>query len=807
MHSLREDIRIALRVLARRPLATLAAVIAFGLGIGFNTAMFSSAEVLMLRPLLIPDQDRAVQLSTLRLNDGHHSDNVTAAEYEAVRDSGVLANTSAATFWSANLTSSGGDPANINVFRVTPEFFDMAALPPAAGRYFASTTNDRVIVLGYNLWEHRFGADPRVIGSTVSLDGAAHVIVGVMPKGFRYPVPAEAWTPLVFSGDDRHNAVVFRYTVSGRLKPGTTLEQARAAFVRTGAQLAAQYPQSLGSRRPDLDLIRNKISGDLTPQYTKLNLVADLFLLLIACANVAGLQLAHAASRLREVGVRSALGASRWRLVRLFLVENAILAVLGAGLGLVIAAWGLDLMRAHMPPEVEQFLPGWYRMGLSPLVLVYTALMTALAAFAAGILPAWTMSSAGFSLHSSGRGYTRSRHLLRSLLVAGQVCVSLVLLVGAFLLVKGFGVITQPRPNLDPEHLLTFRIALPVSRYATPAARADLQRRILEKITALSGVRRAGLVLAVPYGNGDEGRRYRMENRPLAPGETRPWAYFQPSSGGNLAAMNIPLLAGRALNASDGPEAQRVAVVSEAFARRNGQGQVGDLSYIIGRALYAGDKETPENRYTIVGVAGDIVQDFTDRAPQPMIYVSYLQAPQSDTTFLLRTEGDPARLVPAARDVVRDLDAQLPLFDVKTQAKVISDQLCGIAYMAVLMGVLGAVAMFLAVLGIFSLVAHNVEERTRELGVRIALGAQPGDVVWVVGRRALLLVAAGLAVGLPLAFGVARLLASVLFGVSPSDVSAFAGVPALLAATAAAACWWPARRALKTDPVTALRHE
>lgn len=802
MFSAGEDLRLTFRVLAKRPLASLTAIVAFAVGIGFNTAAFSSAEVLILRPLLIPDQDRVALIESQQSDNTAHP--VTAAEFAAFRDAGIFQEVGAAAAWEANLTGAG-DPLSVSVFRVSGRYFQLVGLSPEAGRFFGEETNPRQVVLSYHLWQDRFGNDPAVLGRDIHLNGAAYRVTGVMPKGFRYPLSADAWTPLILSPQESHDATVFQYQVLARLRPGGSLDQARAELRRVGQQLSEAYPETLRNRQPTAELLRKKVSGDLTYAYTRMTLVAVAFLLLIACANVAGLQVANATSRVREVAIRAALGASRWRLARQFLIETSVLAVAGALGGLLVGSWSMDLIKASIPPEVEQFLPGWYRVGLSPAVLAYTGLMTLVAALAAGVLPAWVLArtDAGPQLKESARtsGGT-ARHRLRSALVVSQVTASLVLLVGSFLMTKGFQAITLPSPNMDPERVLTFRLNLPETRYAQPEARADLQRRVLERLSALPGVREAGATSFVPYSFFNESRAMGIENRPLAPGETRPTVHFHVAGGDYWRAMNIPVLDGRTLKASDGAGSPRVAVVNQAFVERYFPGQSA-----LGRAVHLGPDDKAENRHVIVGVVGNVMQEFIDRTPKPLVYVSYQQTPLASMDFVMRSQGDPATIVPQLRALVSSLDPELPISMVRTEAKVIRDTLSGMFNMAGMMSALGVVALFLAALGLFALVMHSVADRTRELGIRIALGASKRSVLWLVLRQAVLLVGVGFALGLPVAYALARLLAGLVYGVSPTDPAAFAGVPALLAAAALGACWWPVRRALHTDPMTALRHE
>lgn len=810
MFALREDLRFAFRVLAKKPAWTAAAILAFGLGIGFNTAMYSTADGLLFRPLGVPDEDRLASLAPQEKGRSSLGESVSVPDYLALKERARgVEDVTAWTSWDTNLTGHGS-PTRVSGYRVSASMFRALRLAPAAGNFFDDSSespgHDRVVVLSYPLWQSRFGADPAIVGRTIQLDGQPYLVLGVAPDRFRYPLTVELWTPLALSANERQDNRHFFLGVFARLRPGVTIGQADAEAGSIAETVARQYPDTHRVRTLRAVHMTDRISGDLTSSYTRLMLASAGFLLLIVCANVANLQFARSAARSREIAIRSALGAARGRIVRQLLVENLLLAFAGAAIGILFAVWSLDLMRSTMTPEVEQYLPGWRRIGVNAPTLIYTVLLTTLAGIAAGLAPSLLLARTDIisRLKDATRGSSSSsaRHRMRSVLVVAEIGMALILVVGAFLMVRGVSALTVLLPGLEPEHVLTFRTKLPADRYASPERVAQFHNRLLDRLGSLPGVETAGIVSSIPYGGSRNRFAVSIHGRPADPAAPTRLAQVQSVDEGYFRALRIPLRAGRSLADSDISGRLPVAVVSESFVReyfpqQDPLGRVVELSMKLG--------EGPS--YTIVGVAGDILHEFVDRTPEPVIYRSYLQAPRRETDFALRVAGDPRTMLPAVRDAVNAIDPQQPLYSAHPYRKMISDSLLGLAYVAGMLAVLGGVALFLAVIGVYGLMAHAVEERIPEIGIRVALGASSRDVLWMLLRRGLILTAAGLALGLPAAFAAARLLSSLIFGVSSADPVVFLAVPVLLAGCAMLACWIPVRRALQTDPVIALRYE
>ncbi|MBI5085411.1 MAG: ABC transporter permease [Acidobacteria bacterium] len=802
-----EDLRNALRRLLNKPGAAAAAIVALAVGIGFSTSTYSVADVLLLRPLPIPEIDRVFMLGAMAESDPLSFHSVTPYDFAYyARSPRSVEALAASRGWAANITGAG-DPVPVEGARVTSSFFEVMRIQPLFGRVFLqqedSPGNDRSIVLSYNLWQRQFGASPEILGRNVELSGRVFQVVGVMPKGFTFPQPSDFWVPLALSSAEWADSGSFYLRVCGRLQPGATLDQARAEFKVLAGDLARQFPVSHGRLNARLELIRLRVSGDFTPQYTRMTVAAALFLLLIACLNVAGVQFSRVLSRTREMAVRGALGAPRLRLLRQVVAESILVAFAGAALGLLVASWSLDILKSSMPPEVERFVPGWQRLGLNPLVVFYTALTAIAAGIVSGLGPALWLSRTPIleNLHESGRSSTgtAARHRLRNTLVAGEIVVALVLLCGAALMVKGFRAIGRPPVANDPARILTLHVTLPQNRYPDHLAVSVFQSRLLDSLSRAPGVQSAAITSNLPYSESANSSFVTFEGRPSLPdGRPKDLTQVQNISGSFFATLGIPLLQGRAFSGAEARDGQRVAIVTAAFVKQYFPGETP-----LGRRFQLGDGVW----WTITGVAGDILHNFTDRSSEPLVYLPYTQSGWGSFDAALLTSGDPYALLPQVRHAIRDIDATQSLSLVRSFRKLIDDSTTGIGYVASILSVLAGVALFLAILGVYSLMAGAVRERTREIGIRLALGARRSHILRMVFREGLLLAAVGIPVGLASSLGVASLLRRLLFGVTSLDPLAFVAMPLALTCALLAAGLVPARRATRTDPLIALRHE
>jgi len=802
-----DDLRGALRRLRANPGAGLTSVVALGFGIGFCASSYSTADALLFHPLPIEEIDRVVNLSGQERGSARGNRALSAVDFQEWKTSArTVESLGLSRHWEATL-SGEDDPVMLEGSHVDAGFFAVMRLQPLLGRVFTpeeeTPGREHSVILSQNLWERQFGSDPHILGREIELSGWKYQVVGVMPKGFTYPQPSEFWTPLALSPKAWADHSSFYLHAVARLKPGVRLEEARAEFSGLAELLQQRYPVSHASVLTRVDLLRETASGDLTAQYTLMTMGAALFLLVIACTNVASLQFASVTTRTREMAIRSALGARRWRLLRQVLTESMVVACAGAALGLLIAVWCLDLMRAAMPAEVERFIPSWYRLGLNGWVLFWTTLTAAVAGILSGFGPAlWLSRTPVLSgqLHESGRSTTGGvgRQQLRSALVIGQTAMALVLLVSATLMVKGFRSIGQLPLATQPERLLTVRLNLPSARYQDRASLVRFQKDLLEKLQSAAGVQSVALASTLPYSSSGVNRSYvNLEGRPAERGTIRV-TQVEPVSASYFRTLGLAVKRGRSFSGSESADTQRVALVNETFAKRYWPGRDP-----IGTRFDLGDGAW----WTVTGVTADVVYDCTQRAANPIAYLPYQQSGWNGFELLVQSADDPMALLPVVRQVIRQIDPMQAIALPRTYRKMMDDNLAGVGYVAKVLTALAGVALFLAVLGVYSIMAWSVNERTREIGVRLALGATRSNILWMVSRKGAIIVGISLLAGIPASVAIARLLRGLLFGVSSSDMLVLAGVPLALTLSAVLACALPARRATRTDPLIALRHE
>jgi putative ABC transport system permease protein len=812
VNSIANDIRFGIRMLWKHRLASLVCVIALGLGMGATAAIFSIAEAFLLHPVPIPDVSRIVALVDTRPQENVFMNAVAPATYLEWQQQAKSFEQIGAYGWDeVNLTGDSA-PQRVEGFDVTANFFALLGVQPALGRSFlpeeGQSGKNQVVILSNALWQGRFASDPAILGKTVKVDGKTFTIVGVMGKGFTFPQPVEAWMPMVFTEKEKFDRQSRYIWAFGRLRPGVTHAQAAAEMATLTQRQAHDFPDTYKGWQLDVMPLREFASGNLTRQYVILLLGAVAFVLLIACADVANVQFARITGRQKELAVRAALGAGRMRIVRQLLIESILLSLGGAAFGLLFARWQIAVMMLNMPADVAKYIAGWYTIHLDAGAFAFTLCLAVMSGIISGIAPALLTSrtNIGETLKESGRGSSsgRVRHRLRSALVIAEVALSLVLLVGAGLLVKGFHALLTVNNTSHPETLLSLSVELPELKYQQPATRLSFQQRVLERLSAIPHVQSAALVTSVPYadGGGIGTDTLSIEGRIPADHQDLPIAIIETISPNYFGMMNIALRDGRLLADSDGADTQPVAVISASLANRYFPGL-----NPLGRKLKVGPTSGPEPWLTVIGVVDDLHYDWIEKDYVPTLYRLYRQSPRFRTSLLVRTDGAPLSFLPAVRAEIAAVDPDLPIFDAKSLDQLIAHSILGIAYVAAMMGGIGIIALVLASVGVYGVMSYSVSERTHEIGIRMAMGASGSQIQRLVVGNGMLLTIIGIAIGLPIALAMAFGLSSLLFGVTANDPVSFVGLPLLLAAVALLASYIPARRVLRVDPLHALRYE
>jgi putative ABC transport system permease protein len=817
LENLLKDIRYALRLLVRSRGFAAAAILAMAVGIGANTANFSLFDAIVWQAVPVPGFGRLVLASELRTKTGSTTD-VSPGDFLDWQ-SRARSFAGLAAFRYRQFDRTGHGPAEeVSAAALTPNFFHVLGAAPLFGRFFTPEEGEpgqsHVAVLDYRYWQSRFAGDRRIIGRTIELDHAAYTIVGVMPKNIEYPT-VDLFVPLAFSPLVRAERSSHVLTVLGRLKPGVSLRQAQAELSTIAAQIAKAYPSTNQDLSADVVSLRVYVNGNLSYYWGMMFAVAMALVLLIACANVTNLQLARGTARRKEIALRAALGASRAAIVRQLFVESVLTALLGACGGLLLAEIGLHLLAVSMPATVTRLISGWDRLRLSGPALVFTIFIAVAAGIISGLLPALhgskpdlleTLKEGG---HSSTPG--RASGWMQGALVVAQISLALVLLVGTALLVRGFRGMVAQQEQFAPSSILLFHVDLPASRYKQSADRLAFYQQALQKLAAIPGAHSVALFTTFPLSNdGGVGSFFQAVGRGgESSGSSKgfPSALIQSISPGFFSLLHIPLLAGRDFNSADGPGALRVAIINRKLAA-----QYWPRESPIGQQIRLVRAGKPGAWLTIVGVVGDVQWDWTDQVPEAAIFRPYAQTPQTDAFFALRGGADPDSLVPTVRREMASLAPDLPLTgdmarEPEPLIRAIHDATAGLGVVAGLMSALGFVAFGLAAIGVYSVMAYAVAQRTHEIGVRMALGANTGSVLLLILRRSLRLLIFGLAIGLPLSYALARLLAGFILGVRATDPVAFAGAIGVLVAASLLASYFPARQAAHVDPMVALRHE
>jgi putative ABC transport system permease protein len=811
IEDLMQDLRYGLRVLAKSPVFTAVGVLTLALGIGANTAIFSVVNGLLLRPLPFRDAGRLVMLWEVS-PEGRHQNTTSRANFRAWREQNT-AFESMAAFSDQRLNLTGDqDPEEVSVQLATPELFQVLGVEPILGRTLNEEdgrARSAGVVLGYGIWQRRFGGDPAVVGKPITLNGIPFNVVGVMPAGFQWHIrsrsgtgkPAEMWAVLAMPMEGP--ATLGRFlSVVGRLKSGVSREQAEAEIKAIETRLGQDAPQYNKGYGIEVLPLREQFVGKVRSALLIL-LGAVGFVLLIACANVANLMLARAAARQKEIALRTALGASRLRIVRQLLTESLLLALLGSLLGLGLAWWGIEALVAISPRDLVN-LQG---VGINLTVLAWTLAISLATGIIFGIAPALeaTRLNLNEALNEGGKGAggqgARSRRL-RSVLVVTEIALALVLLVSAGLLVKSFARLRNIDTGFNSENVLTMVVRTAGAKYREDPQVVGFFRQATERLGALPGVRSVGIVNYLPlYGGLGSSTGFTIEGQPELPPGEGPSTNVRVSDAGYFSAIGIPLVRGRNFTDIEDNQAKHVVIISESLARQYFPDEE-PLGKHISVAMF--DKPTPTE---IVGVVGDVRYDsLTDQA-EPTVYFPHPELTYEFMTLVIRTAGDPAAIAPVVRGELREIDPNQPVSDVRTMEQVMADTLGRARFNTLLLSLFAGLATLLAGVGIFGVMNYTVTVRTREIGIRVALGAQRGQVLMLILRQGLLLTLIGIGIGLAGALALTRVMSSLLFGVAATDPLTFTAIVVLLTVVSLIACYLPARRATRVDPVTALRYE
>jgi len=810
LETLWQDIRFAFRTLRKSPGFTAIALVALGLGIGANTAIFSVADAFLLKPVKLPDAQHLLVVLEQSPNQTRDSTSIAPANFLDWKQQATSFEPMAAWQWDDLNLTGVGLPEKVQGFSASSNFFTLCGVQPFIGRAFLpgedEPGHDGVVVLSQRLWERRFGSDPNLLGQTIHLDSKPYTVIGIMPRSFNFPMTAELWVPLALTPQQWQSRSSHTLLALARLKPGATLESANAEMAAVTRRLSDAYPATNRNWRARVMPLTVFIVGDDTRAYTFLLMGAVGFVLLIVCANVANLQFVRGASRQKEVAIRAALGGSRWRVMRQLVTESMMLGTGGATLGLVFAEWAIALILANMPADVAKFISGWDEIRLDGRALAFTILAAIVAGIVAGLLPALetTRLDVNSVLKEGGRSSSsgRGRHKLRDILVITQVASAVVLLVGAGLIVRGFRSLMDLNQGYEPDSLLTMQLNLPDAKYDSPQKMAAFYGQVLERLGALPGVREAGAATSIPLANDQSDQYFTREDQPWRDASELRAVTSQVISPNYFQLMRISLVRGREFTDADASAAPGVALVSQSMARAYWPNKDA-----IGHRLKVGANDSKNPWLTIVGIVADVKMDWSDQGPEYAMYRPYRQAPRDFTSLMVRTAGDPMALVSAVRSAVAGVDEEQPISEMKPMTQAVKESIVGIAYVSVMMGVMGVMALVLAAVGVYGVMAFAVQQRTHEIGIRMALGAQRRDVLRLVVGGGLLLTAIGLLAGLPLSLALAHLLAGLIYGIGATDPVTFIGCGLILIAVAFVACWIPARRAMRTDPVVALRYE
>jgi putative ABC transport system permease protein len=804
------DLKYALRMLLKSPGFTIIAILTLALGIGANSAIFSVIDAVLLHPLPFPKPNQLVAVWSRVANDKLEKETESVPDYVDLRDQSQTLSGLAAFTRAGSVLNGTEEARQLYGVAITSDIFPVLGVAPARGRVYTREEDNvdaRVVVLTDYAWKTYFNSDPEIVGKQVSLSWRSYTVLGVMPPGFQFPVEGERAEylqplhPLVPEYVNKRDSHFIRMV--GRLKPGVTVQQCDAEMKTIAARLANQYPKSNTDRSELASSLHDDIVGDVRPALITI-LAAVGFVLLIACANVANLLLARATARQREIAIRTALGASRARMVWQLLGEGFLLSILGATAGLLIAWWGIDLLRVFGP----QAVPRLGEVAINAPVFLFTFAATIFSTVLFALVPALqvTRPNVNESLQEGNRGAVGPEsHHLRRLLVIAQVALSLLLLAGAGLLIKSFANLRATKPGFNPQHALVAELILPKAKYPEPEKHRQFFEQILPKLAALPGVEAAGAAFPMPFSNNDSGSAFAIVGQPPRPPGQDFVASHLTITPEYFRAMATPLLRGRDFNSHDTKDSPPVVIVNDVLAAKFFPDGKALGQQITLNSLEDGKPTAPKE---IIGIVGGSRHESLAVAPLPEFYIPAAQDPERRMDVVIRTAAvDLVGLQTSLRNIVHEFDKDLFVPTLQPLESRIGTTLAQPRFNMMLMGAFAGVALILAGIGIYGVIAYMVAQRTREIGIRMALGAQKIDMMTMIMRQSFAVIGIGLLAGIFGALGVTRLMSSLLYGVSAHDVWIYASVTIVLSAAALIATWFPARRAMAVDPMVALRYE
>lgn len=808
MENLLQDIRYSFRMLIRNPGITAVSILVLALGIGATTAIYTPIDALQLHPLPFENLDRMAVINEVQKPQNRMRNDVSPADFVQWKENASQFELIASyRYNNFNLTNQA-IPERISGCNVSPNFFKVFGMAVEQGRTFYDEEDqqgrNRVAIIGHALWQNRFAGQP-VIDTTITLDGSPYTIVGIMPRDFSFPMTADIWTPLTLTPQELTDHSQHTILTVARLKPNIGVNQAQSEMDSISGKLEAEFPQTNTGRATRVVLLRDHLVGTQSGPFTALTLGAALFVLLLACSNVISIQLARAIGRQKEMAVRLSIGASRWRILQQFLTESLVQSLVAGVLGATLAVVIIKIIKSIMPDDIARQVAGWRQMSVNPRVLLFCLIVAIGSSIIIGIIPGLRAGKVNLSetLKEGGRGTTSSLgRRIRSLLVTVEVILAIVLLIGAGLMVKGTFRLLDVYQGFEPNNVLTMRLMLPQAKYANATQSVVFYDQLLQRLQNQPGVESVGAVFYLPISVGGVGQsRITIEGQTLAPGQQQS-TEVQSASADYFKTIRIPMLDGRTFAETDNGQAPSVAIVSKFMARQFWQNE-----NPIGKRLKMGGIESTNPWITIIGVVGDVKPYWFDREPRSILYLPYSQSPKTSMFVLARTNGDPNSFAATARAEVLSIDKDQPVYDVRSLDTALTDSVSDVRIVTTLMLIFGLMALVLAAVGIFSILHYSITQRTHEIGIRMALGAQRSNVQRQIVTEAYKMTLVGLVVGIPLAFLLSSSLARALAGLIRLDNSIFLLASLMILVVTFISSYLPARRASALDPMIALRGE